>query len=685
MLEELHDLNQRLKALENRFTDIGFDLSAIAQTEIKKRWKIAPQSESLFGMFTALCVDTVDPLKQNRVRFYSPYFHRNNIPVKSLPWAYPISSMGGFDDCGLNWVPPAGSTLCIIFEMGSRSSPFYIGTTWHRDRGPDGKHNWNYNIEEYYRIHEGHRKSYLVGPNDGSQVLPPWNTESSNGYDYDSIQDFENNPEARRKITYPNIYGLKTPQKHYIKLVDGDYKCNHKFKRLELGSSCGNWMIFKDDWLHNSGTWAHTSCGSQGPELDCLDENGKPKEITTCDGESSSSTILGGHPATPENTTYGLKSNYGSNPYFKHANECRPYKGPGTPQNNKCILPQSGIQLLSRSGQTIVLDDSVEEPRGIPNHESSTENFDYGCNDKFLGKIMIVSSTGHQFQMSDVEEESKLRGKNNFIRLKSASGNLIELNDHTTGKKNCPGCPPNLAGSKRGISLISTSNHHIMMCDEDNEQCSPCRKDNGEVTWDSAGSTNTAKAKKAFIRIRSGYGLEILMKDQDSQEKTATQHIQIYCPQKDNKIRGPHLFRMQERSDGPGLMFLRVGGNYVCSTHDNHYTIVGETDNNPTNKISVVSKHNIEISEEMYLNTAKLHLLIADKYILLLAGKELSPRCKDQDGNCGPCAWPVLCMTNKGITISDRVFASASPNASTAHIFHLLPFMSTKSSQSNAC
>src|SRR5690606_13265698 len=155
-------------------------------------------------------------------------------------------------------------------------------------------------------------------------------------------------------------------------------------------------------------------------------------------------------------TKYGPNSNNGSNPYFKHENECRPYKGPGTPQNNKCMLHQGGIQCLSRGGATFLLDDSVEEPRGIPTWETSTEPHDFGCNDKTLAKIKIISQTGHVFEMSDVEEESKLRGRQNYIRLKTASGNVIELNDHTVGKKDCPGCPPNLAGEKRGITMQST-------------------------------------------------------------------------------------------------------------------------------------------------------------------------------------------------------------------------------------
>jgi len=645
--DKIDTIDLRVKVLENRFHELGYDMTSLVQSEVKKRWKIPAQSETHFGLFTALCIDTIDPWKQNRVRFFSPLFHKPDTPIKSLPFANPISSAGGFDDCGMSWVPPAGSTLCIVFENGSRQSPYYIGTTWHRNRGPDGQHNWNYNIDEYYQIHEGHRKGYLVGPNDGSEVFPPWNKESYNGFDIDSIADFENDPEAQRKITYANIYGFKTPQKHMIKMVDGDYKCNHKNKRFEIQSSCGNYMIFKDDKMHESGSWGHPSCGASGPEITCTDENGDPVEKTDCGNQ-------------------GTIQRKASNPYFAQQSECRPIQGPGTPQNNKLDLKQSGIQILTLSGQTIIMDDSVDQPQGSPDWESSIKPFDFGCNDTFKGKIKFMTATGHAIEMSDVEEGKGLRGEENFIRLKTATGILFEMNDHTVGPTDCPGSPPNLAGAKRGFTMRSSSNHTFEMIDEDNEQSSPCRKE---------GGVPVAKAKKAFIRARTGYGLEILMKDDSSQEETQQQHIQIFCPQKDNEERGPHILRLQEAPDGPGMVFLRVGGNYICSTYDNHYTIVGDKEKNPTNKITVVSKHTIIDTDKFYVNIAEIHAFIADEIILLMAGKDCKPENWDgSPDSCVACVWPVVCLSPKGLTISDRVFVSASKDAACADISQLTPF-----------
>jgi hypothetical protein len=90
-----------------------------------------------------------------------------------------------------------------------------------------------------------------VGP-DETQVFPPWNTENYNGLDIDSVSEFESDPEAKNKITYPHIYGWKTPQKHMIKMVDGNYKCNFRWQRLEIKSAQGNHLIFKDDRVHPS-------------------------------------------------------------------------------------------------------------------------------------------------------------------------------------------------------------------------------------------------------------------------------------------------------------------------------------------------------------------------------------------------------------------------------------------------
>lgn len=709
--EKFNQLEQRLKEIEVRFGNMLYDTRGVVQSELKDRMVVHQQSESQFGLLTALCIDTVDIWKQNRIRFFCPAFHNPKRPIKEMPWAYPVSSMGGFDDCGLNWVPPAGSTVCILFENGQRSSPYYIGTTWHRNRGPSGQHNWGFNIEEYYKIWEGHRKGYLVGPDDESQVFPPWNTENYNGFDLNSIVDFSSNPEAQKLMTYPHIYGFKTPEKHMIKMVDGDPKCNRRWKRFEIMSGGGNWIMLKDDHLHYAGQWAHPDCGVKDGETSCvkgasnssvtdttktkglgetgvtLDTGGnkdaqvnttaaridaEKKEENSCTGKQSNSKIIGGHPSTGAPGTMYKDSQSGANPFFKNKNECRPYMGAGTPQNNVCDLPQSGIQIMSISGHTFVMDDSVEEPSGEAGWERSTKPFDFGCNNHYVGRTYWKSATGHTIEMSDVEspngvENAQLRGEDNFIRLLSAGGNKLELNDHTTGEPGCKGCPPNVAGEKRGIFLGSTSGHTFEMHDETNEQCGPCRMESGYAP--------IPKAKKAFMKMRTGYGLEFNMADDNDQEKTKKQYIQIFCPQKDNKQRGPHIERFQEAPSGPGLIFLRAGGNYIVMTYDAMIEIVGDEKDNPSDKIEIITKLKLVYTKDFYVNvTEKSHVFLAKERILLLAGRDCPPPPGSSDP-CGPCVGPVLVYVGGCVRLSDRVYASSSMDAPGASIFMLEPLI----------
>lgn len=697
---ELKAIELRVKAIEQRFGSMKYETKSVVQSELSDGVRVHMQQETLHGVYIALCIDTVDIWKMNRVRFFCPLLDNPNRPIDEMQWAMPISSMGGFDDSGLNWVPPAGSAIVISFEGGNRSSPYYHGTVWNRNRGPQGAHLWSNAMQEYENVYEGHRKGYLVGPNDESQVLPPWNTESYNGFDLNSVVDFSSDPEAQKRITYPNIYGFKTPEKHMLKMVDGDPKCNRRWKRLEIMSSCGNWMMFKDDHIHYAGQWSHPSCGARKGDTSCVEgqdagspqedttrlyglisaaQNGtesnassaqaqpyNPKEKTSCEGIGSNKKIIGGHPDTGHPSSKYPNQQVGDNPYFKHQNECRPYQGPGTPQNNRCDLPQTGIQFTSISGHTFVMDDSVEEPGGDMGWERSLKPFDFGCNDNFAGRSYWKSATGHLIEMSDVEEtglkNAKLRSENNYIRIKSATGNKIELNDHTIGKQDCPGCPPNIAGPNRGIHIESTSKHTIDLCDDTNEQCSPCRRE---------GGTPDNKAKKAYIKIRSGYGLEIMMSDSNTQQKeTQQQFVQILAPQYSNEC-GPHIFRMQTgASKESSKILLRSGGQYIVSTCDSKIDVVGDKDKNPADYMEIVSRSKIVSSQDWYVNfTKKSHLFIAEENIYLLAGKD----CKSETGDLGPCVGPVLVYQNGCVRLSDRVFASTSCTATPATIFMLDP------------
>ncbi len=520
-----------------------------------------------------------------------------------------------------------------------------------------------------------------MGP-DETQVFPPWNTENYNGLDMDSISEFESDPEAKNKITYPHIYGWKTPQKHMIKMVDGNYKCNFRWQRLEIKSAQGNHLIFKDDRVHPAAQWAHPDCPCGSGDLTKCNEGDEPIEkVDDCPTQTSGDAtpvapdvmmVGSGRDAAPRGG--GTSEGQCANPYFKHRSECRPYSGPGNPQNNKVdktTLPQSGIQMTSLSGHTFWMDDAVSEPRGKNNWEKGIQPFDYGCDDVFKGKTVWKSAHGHQIVMSDVEPDGlpKERNSQNFIRILTATGNRIELNDDTK----IGSCR---AGSRRGIELHSTSNHMIQMIDENNDHCNKNRRE---------GMAPDNKATDAFVRIRTGYGLEMMMADDNHQEDTQTQYLQLKAPQYDACC-GPHLIRMQE-SDECGYVFIRAAGDYVCATVCDHVTIVGtggkETEGQqeedkdfceggckgPRNWFTAVSKHSVHYSCNFYFNKSEIAAFVADKVILLLAGKDCPPPPDSETQECGPCVGQVAVLVGDPETgraklvASDRVFASASLEA----------------------
>lgn len=651
MPDRIFNLDKRLAQIEARFSDLGFDMRNLVQTEVKTNYNVPIQFEAINSLHTGICIDTIDPLKQGRVRFFSPLLHSYDSPVKSTHWAYPISNQGGFDDSGCTWVPPAGSKICVLFEAGNRDLAYYIGTTWDRDRTKK----WDpLAVPEYERIHEGHRGGYLIGKNE-TEVFPPWNTENYNGIDVNSQLDFDRNPQSQDIITYPNIYGWKTPQKHMVKMVDGNYKCNFRWQRLEIKSAQGNHLIFKDDKVNPAPQWVHPDCDCGGGDVSkCNDSNGNPLEnLNSC-------------PTTPSTQVC-------ANPYFKHESECRPYSGPKNPQNNKVdktTLPQSGIQLTSLSGHTFWMDDSVRLPRGSNKWENSLESFDYGCPDDptFTGKTSWKSAHGHQIYMSDSEPSNDPYGRNdeNLIKILTATGNRIELNDDTN-ENICK------AGPKRGITLQSTSNHKIEMIDNNNSQCNRERKEGGVPKND---------ATDAFIKIRSGYGLEIHMADNNSQRSTQQQFLQITSPQHD-ACAGAHKILMQE-DPNCGFIYVRAGGDYICITEGDHFTAVGVGDSTPDddfckggclgprNWFLAVSQHSIHYSCKFYYNKADSHAFFADKIILLLAGRD----CKPTSGNnCSPCIGPVAVLINGKLKASNRVYASARPQDNNISITQLFPFV----------
>jgi hypothetical protein len=720
---------------EKRLKEMNFN--ELFSRLFNKKFNILQQMNTYYGVHLALCIDTRDPFKQNRVKYFSPVLH---IPlagstlavagqptgpsqvtkISELEWAWPISSMGGFDDCGLNWVPPPGSMLAIMFLNGDLNQAFYIGSTWYRNKGPIQHDNWNYQIPEYYKVFEGHRQGYMVGKNDESQVFPPQNTDNYQGFDVEGNIDLEENPDPTTLTTYPHIYSINTPEKHRVIMDDGDPKCNRRWKRLEIISSMGNLFLMKDDPYHHCGEWLNPQCFKpavdivpdicqisfttyvtnisingtiipgneanvitfepygtqypcpQGPD-NCPTFTGenppppgvRPPDITT-DQDYLGDEFLCPRPKLPfpeivkpnipadclNGVINGLTdfcftfNNIGKNKYQKHRQQCFPY------YCQDCGLLQSGIQVRSRSGATLVMDDSVEEPRERTEWERTLKEFDMdGCTGNFKGRTYWKSATGHYIEMADIENQPQLRSERNGINIVTACGNKICLNDETL-----PGC---IAGPLRGIHLESTSKHQIDMCDNTNKQCSDPRR---------GCEKGGPYAKKAFVRIRSGYGLTMTFADADDQTKTDQQYIQIMSPQKDNLTRGPHVFHMQEKADGPGQVFLRAGGDYIVYSYDQFVEVVGEERDNPADKMEFISRNKLVSVRNTYYNKNQTTVFWADDYIFLLAGRDCDPQSSVGQGQ--PCIFPVVVAYQQipeyvsavtGMKASEHVFASALP------------------------
>jgi hypothetical protein len=677
LLAELNNFGSRLDKIEKKL--LWDNLIKVVQDMVtsflSKAYTLDSQPQVMQSMDLALCVSTDDPLIENRVRFFHPRFHRPNVAVESLPFAKPINPFPSFDDSGLTWVPPAGSTICLFFQNGNPDMAFYGGSVWNRNRG--NPPTWAFPVQEYETYWKGTRGGYLVGKNDETQVFPPWNTWNYNSFDYDSETDFETDPTAKNQRTIPHIYGHKTPEKAYVRHDDGDRNCNLKGKHTEICSSRGNFILFKDDHLHPAGIYAHPSGGCAGTPGDasvcgipCADDpTSLCKETPVCC--TCSDINCPGGPRCP----YSPTSSRCSNKYFKRDEECRPYRGSPTPLNPRAWLPQSGIHIQSLSGHHIEFDDSVENPTGVPSWD---RNFDFGCTDKFLGKLWIMSATGHSILLNDAEDVSQNRANHNGITLKTAAGNSIELNDHTVDKQ--------FAGAERGVKITSTSNHILHFCDADNQQASPIRKNEGQPV---------NNAKNAFVLLRSGYGCSLLFKDNNSQQQGDEQYIELLAPQKGNE-RQDHVLKMQVRGNGPGQVLLRSGGVLWLSSYDNMVETVGEN-NNRAHKFVEVNGMHVHKSKEIYVNLNQLTFFKADDLIILAAGedceipedaddaKALANEAKTAAQNAidaaksgstapqtSPCLYPVMlgkkpwrCPVTQFIHfgmegLSDRLFASSS-------------------------
>jgi hypothetical protein len=699
-MKTLQKLSEAINELRDSIAELEFDSKNFVENAIKRSFKVEAQPQTLYAPLVGYCVSTLDPLSLNRVRVYHPLLSRADVAVKGLPFARNCTNQGGFDDAGGCWVPPAGSSVLIVCENGDRQMPIVLGTLWRKNRGPNGS-SFPYPIQEFYSLwkNDNYRgNGYLIGKKDGSQDYPPWNTENTNINTFDNEQDIDKSPDAQKRITYPNIYGWKTPGKHYIKMVDGDYRCNNRWARFEIMSKTGHWLIMKDDWYHPSGEWANPlgACAASGNTDDSgcdpisallsLNTTGRVNEEGEIINPQGGSTI-GGSTGKCSASPQPIKC---ANPYSGREEECRPYRGSSLPQNNKCELPQSGVHQQSVCGHQSVMDDAVNQPReGRVNYQRV---FDTGCDDKLKMKFYFKSATGHMILMDDSEDDPGIRGRRNGIRLQSAAGNYFYLNDHTL-----PGC---IAGSESGLRMGTGSGHGLTMNDNQNEHCSPTRK--GFIGRDELGReaeldpNPKPKAKNAFVQLRSGYGLFLRFDDGTSQEETKNQFIMLAAepkPASTDPCVQPHMLLMQLDEAGGGFVQLSSGGSFALTSRKSLMETVGTPDC-PADKQSLIFGNYLMSAQKVVFTKCETHLELADKYIILGAGQD----CPLDQGNAedsanasanaanasvdaanttrtsqtsmGPCIFPLIIAKDPQVCpltgflhwtkYSDRVFASSS-------------------------
>src|SRR5271167_4510756 len=115
MAEELKKIWKMLNRHEKRLQETNFD--DMFRRFFAKKLNLIQQMNAYKGIHLALCIDTRDPFKQNRVKYFSPVLHTplegsglgmvggtgpsQVTKISQLEWAWPVSSMGGFDDTGL--------------------------------------------------------------------------------------------------------------------------------------------------------------------------------------------------------------------------------------------------------------------------------------------------------------------------------------------------------------------------------------------------------------------------------------------------------------------------------------------------------------------------------------------------------------------------------------------------------
>ena len=571
----IQQLEDKIFALEREKGNIPKTVSPFAKKEkaaaklFAKPW--SPQA--LHGVFTGICTDTRDPWKMGRIQVYCPIIHnlRNALVLSesTLSWARPCSAFGSLDETGSVFIPPEGSLVLIMFEGGNRESLFYIGSTWIPKRADQETEKFAFTpFREQYRWEgsPGIRGSDIRNQRP-DHLMPPWNNESYFGNDYSvsTSSDFEllvsapgtqninveggttveeRSPGTKnystqgwRSADIPHIYGIKTPEKHFIQFDDGSYEREKKLwgKRVVLQSSKGNVLILKDD-------------------------NDK-----TCE------EIF-------------------NNPFFDTYNDFLALPG-GTPftkpaNNHAMELNHTGVQLQSFGGGRLIIDDKI---RGdlTPGQNNWFVGFPPQTNGTRLWRTLVrlESHTEHRITLSDHHEnEEFIRSPRDGIFLNTACGHAIQMQDHTdqNGK----------AGLERKILVQSTSGHKLEMKDYQCSQISPQKRFSSryfgigqklyrdEAVYDEPGSVSDGKGlpEQVCLKLTSGFGQFLLFEDGSNQASVGEQFAQLSNAPGKNE---PHNFLKMYQQLNRKLVHLRCAGdrlttvelNYLRRTEENELLI----------------------------------------------------------------------------------------------------------------
>lgn len=75
---ELNRMKFRLSKLESQLSNVDYQMKSVVKAELVESSTVMQKSENRFGLYTALCVTTLDPWKQNRIRWFCPFFMIQN-------------------------------------------------------------------------------------------------------------------------------------------------------------------------------------------------------------------------------------------------------------------------------------------------------------------------------------------------------------------------------------------------------------------------------------------------------------------------------------------------------------------------------------------------------------------------------------------------------------------------------